>query len=141
MKIDPNMTVGAAAPAVGKPRARSGGDFEEILTAVQQTRNIRGEPLQGGLLTTGVNPAALAAFGASQDALDLLERYRAALEDPMLTLRELEPMVEELGAMRERLDGCASTLAEGDPLRAIVDETSRTLMGEVVRFRRGDLVG
>lgn len=141
MKIDPNMVIGTPGLAGMKPQVRPRGDFDVILKGVEQEHGTQAARTQGLSLSPGVNPVTFNALSASSEALDLLERYGRSLENPSCTLRDLEPMVEEMAEMRERLAGCASSLSEDDPLRLIVAEVSGTLSGEMARFRRGDLTG
>ncbi len=104
----------------------------------------RREPLQdpaGSIRQVAISPQKLTALGASEEALELLERYSRAVSDPQVTLKGLSPMVDELESMKARLDGAASFISDDDPLKGIMSEVSSALYGEVLRFRRGDLIG
>jgi hypothetical protein len=50
-------------------------------------------------------------------------------------------MVDDLDAMREKLIAAGAFIADDDPLKGIMNEVSSALYGEVLRFRRGELIG
>ena len=141
MKIDPNMIIGAVTPQAGRPAKGAGGSFEEILGSVQEKRTEGAVRIGGPLPGMPVDPVALNALKAGEEALDKLETYRRALENPALGLKDLEPMVVDLSRMKDRMEEAVSFLSDADPLRAVMSEMAGVLGAEVARFRRGDLVG
>jgi hypothetical protein len=88
-----------------------------------------------------ISPVKLSAVSASEEAIELLESYSRAVSDPNLNLKAISPMVDRLEATRLKVDNAASFIADNDPLKGIMNEVSSTLYGEVLRFRRGELIG
>ena len=141
MKIDPNMIIGAVVPEAAKPAAGTRGAFEDVLKGLEADTPARTGKVHAHFQQASMSPQKLTAVGASEDALDLLERYSRAVNDPQVSLKGLAPMVDELETMKARLEGAASFISDNDPLRGIMNELSSALYGEVLRFRRGDLIG
>jgi hypothetical protein len=141
MKIDPKMIAGAASPQALKPQKAARGTFEEILNGVQASSVQGSAPAGGPIPAASLSPVAIRAMSAGEEALDALQRYRDALADPSVSPRDLEPMVEGLGALKTKVDDAASFMSEGDPLKGIMEEVSGVLGAEVARFRRGELTG
>jgi len=142
MKIDPNMLIGAVVP--NKTQAGPGtapGGFEDILKGIQDAGAKEVSPLAAMPQINSINPLKVEVLTMSEQAIDMLDTYSKALVDPANTLRSIAPMVDELDAMRSKLNDAASFLADDDPLKGIVDEVSQTMSGEILRFRRGDLIG
>lgn len=141
MKIDPNMIIGAAVPETVKQASGTGGAFEDVLKGLEAGASAGPGRVHAQFQQVAISPQKLTALGASEEALELLERYSRAVSDPQVTLKGLSPMVDELESMKTRLDGAASFISDDDPLKGIMSEVSSALYGEVLRFRRGDLIG
>ena len=142
MKIDPNMLIGAVVPK--KIQADPGtapGGFEDILKGIQDAGTKEVSQLGAMPQISSINPWKVEVLTMSEQVIDMLDTYSKALVDPANTLKSIAPMVDELDAMRSRLNDAASFLAEDDPLKGIIDEVSETMSGEILRFRRGDLIG
>jgi len=141
MKINPNMTIGAVTGSQTKPQGGTKGVFEDLLKGIET-----GSVNKAGLVGTqfqmnAVSPVKLSAVSASEEAIELLDNYSKALSDPNLNLKAISPMVAQLDAMKAKVDNAASFIADNDPLKGIMNEVSSTLYGEVLRFRRGELIG
>lgn len=141
MKIDPNMTIGSVAGTTIKPSSGAKGAFEDVLQGMETDAVQKPGAVHVQFRPDAISPQKLNALSTSEEALELLERYSRAVADPALNLRSVAPMVEELEAMKTKVDGAASFISDNDPLKGIMNEVSTALYGEVVRFRRGDLVG
>jgi hypothetical protein len=141
MKIDPNKIIGSVVPGAVRPSAGAGGAFENVLKGVETGAVAKPVNIQTPFQQFSVSPVKLSAVGASEEALELLVRYSRAVSDPQVSLKGLAPMVEELESMRTRVEGAASFISDDDPLKGIMKELSSSLYGEVLRFRRGDLIG
>jgi hypothetical protein len=50
-------------------------------------------------------------------------------------------MVDELDGMRQKIIQSGSFIADDDPLKGIMNEVCSSLYGEVLRFKRGELIG
>jgi hypothetical protein len=141
MKIDPNLAIGSAAGVQVRQKNSLTGGFEDVLkgmeTSAAQKSGAAGSPLSFG----SINPQKLNALSTSEEALDLLERYSQAVSNPGVNLKSLEPMVNELEVMREKVQQASSFIGDNDPLKGIMNEVGSALYGEVLRFKRGELIG
>ncbi|MGC9325055.1 MAG: hypothetical protein ACP5G0_09955 [Desulfomonilia bacterium] len=141
MKIDPNLIIGNAlgTTPVKKPAAEN--SFEEMLSGIEKSQIPRVHTYQEQIAQpSALNPYMMTALTTSEHALDLLDGYAQALEDPGLTLRSISPIVDKLEHERDRITSAASMLSDDDPLKVIMNELISTLDSEVIRFRRGDLL-
>jgi hypothetical protein len=142
MKIDPKMAIGSLAGTQVKPKTGITGAFDEVLKGLETDTSTKGAAQAGAAMPFGpVNPQKLNALTTSEDALELLTRYSQAVANPNVSLKSLEPMVNELEAMREKVSQAGSFLADNDPLKGIMNDVSTALYGEVLKFRRGELIG
>ncbi|MBN2298761.1 MAG: hypothetical protein JXM72_09210 [Deltaproteobacteria bacterium] len=142
MKIDPNMIIGAVAPKTTQPGPGTApGGFEDILRDIQDTGTKEVSPLAAMPQINNINPLKIEVLTMSENAIDMLDTYSKALVDPGNTLKSIAPMVDDLDAMRSKLGDAGSFLSDDDPLKGIVDEVATTISGEILRFRRGDLIG
>jgi hypothetical protein len=91
--------------------------------------------------TVPVSPQKLSAVSTGEEAIDLLDTYSKAVSDPNVDLKTISSMVDQLDTMKSKVDNAASFIADNDPLKGIMNEVSSTLYGEVLRFRRGELIG
>jgi hypothetical protein len=139
MKINPNMTIGAVSGSQTKPQSGTKGVFEDLLKGIE-TGSVNNAGLVGTQFQmNAVSPVKLSAVSASEEAIELLDRYSKAVSDPNVNLKALSPMVDQLDAMKAKVDNAASFIADNDPLKGIMKEVSSTLYGEVLRFKRGEL--
>jgi hypothetical protein len=141
MKIDPNMVIGSVIPAAPKASPGAKGSFEGVLQGLEAGTVQKAGGVHAGFQQTPISPQKLQAVGVSEEALDLMERYSRAVADPAVTPRALAPMVDEMEAIRSRVDEASTFLSEDDPLRAVMKDVSSALYGEVLRFQRGELNG
>ena len=141
MKIDPSMIIGAVVPEAARPAAGSRAAFEDVLKGLEGETAARTGKVPGQFQQMSISPQKITALSASEEALDLLDRYSRSVSDPLTTLKGFAPLVDEMESMKARLDGAASFLSDDDPLKGIMTEVSSVLYGEVLRFRRGDLSG
>jgi hypothetical protein len=139
MKINPNMTIGSVPGSQTKPQGGVEGVFEDLLKGIEtgsmNKTGLVGMPYQ----VNTVSPVKIKAMSASEEAIELLDRYSKALSDPNVNLKAISPMVDQLDAMKSKVDNAASFIADNDPLKGIMKEVSSTLYGEVLRFKRGEL--
>ena len=142
MKIDPNLIIGAVtgkSPAV-KPTGGL-GNFEDILMGVQKTDTKEAVSVQSIPQMSQLNPCKVSALTMSEQAIDMLDEYSKALMDPNCNLKSFAPLVDDLDGMKTKLLEASSFLSDDDPLKGIMNDTASTLLGEVMRFKRGDLTG
>lgn len=141
MKINPNMIIGSVAGTQAKPQGSAKGGFEDLLKGLETEAVNSAGRIGAQFQMPSISPAKLSAVSTSEDALELLEKYSQAVADPNLNLKVISPMVDQLEAMKNKVDNAASFIADNDPLKGIMNEVSSTIYGEVLRFRRGELIG
>jgi hypothetical protein len=141
MKINPNMTIGSVPGTQTKHQGGVSGVFEDLLKGIETGSVNKSDSVATQFQMNAVSPVKLSAVSASEEAIELLDRYSKAVSDPNVNLKAISPMVSQLDAMKAKVDNAASFIADNDPLKGIMNEVSSALYGEVLRFRRGELIG
>lgn len=143
MKIDPKMAIGSLTGNQVRQKNGTAGGFDDLLKGLETDTAVKGASQAGAAVMPfgPVNPQKLNALTASEDALELLTKYSQAVADPNVSLKSLEPMVNDLEAMREKVNQAGSFIADNDPLKGIMNDVGSALYGEVLKFRRGELIG
>ncbi|MEA2101260.1 MAG: hypothetical protein U9P80_01630 [Thermodesulfobacteriota bacterium] len=141
MKVDPNMIVGTVGP-VKHNQATHMGAFEDLLKGAEAKEGISGTKEVGSIVPmASPDLFKIEALSRSEQALDMLEGYSNAMADPSVGLGSLSSMVDELSDMKDNLKHASMAVSTDDPLRAMMDELDSTIASEIMRFKRGDLVG
>jgi hypothetical protein len=83
-------------------------------------------------------PFRLQGTRAAEKALDLLEQYQKAMENPRNTLREIHPLVQSLAEEVKGLVPWVEKMSPSDPLRGILTEAGILSSVEIEKFNRGD---
>jgi hypothetical protein len=144
MKIDPNLIIGAVTgtASVGKGASTGGSSaFEDILNSVQTGSPAQAAGVNPLYQVDTVSPQKMQCLSLSDQAMGVLEDYSKNLLDSKKSLKDIAPMVDELGELRTRMLDASSFLSDSDPLKGIMDDVASALNAEVLRFRRGDLAG
>jgi len=148
----------AVAGKKGKKEEASGFDFQKILQEAQSNLKEANGAAPGGaaggpeILPEGVlavnwpevikdsSPLRLQGTRAAEKALDLLEQYQRAMENPRTTLREIHPLVQSLAEEMKSLDQWVEKMPPSDPLRGILTEAGILSSVEIEKFNRGDYI-
>jgi hypothetical protein len=69
--------------------------------------------------------------------LDRLEDYQKMLGDPDVTLKKLQPVVEQMEKQANGIRAVVADLPEGDPLVTIIQETIASIDQEIGRYYSG----
>jgi hypothetical protein len=146
----------AAAGKKGKQEELNGLDFQKIFQEAQSNLKESSGATPGGtavgpeILPEGVlavnwlkeikdsSPLDLEGARAAERALDLLEKYQRAMENPRNTLREIHPLVQSLAEEMKGLDQWIEKMSPSDPLRGILTEAGILSSIEIEKFNRGD---
>lgn len=83
---------------------------------------------------TGKKPLVLEA----ESMLDLLEDYQKQMENPLLTLKDVHPLVERMERETERLSPVLESLPEDSAMKDILNRILVASSVEVIKFNRGD---
>lgn len=79
--------------------------------------------------------------GATDELLGLLDAYASQLENPEVSLKQMEQMVEQLGKDSDKLLEEAEALGSDEAqLKNIATEAAVTAQTEYIKFNRGDYV-
>lgn len=72
--------------------------------------------------------------------LDAMEEYAAALGDGSKTLKDIEPLAEDMRRQAGRLSETSQGLADDDPMKELTNNAAIMATVEAMKFRRGDYV-
>ena len=151
---------GALSEAAGKKEKKELNrfDFQKILQEAQSNLKETNAAAPGGaaggpeILPEGVlavnwlngiedsSPLRLQGTRVAERALDLLEQYQSAMENPRTTLREIHPLVQSLAEEMRSLDQWVEKMSPSDPLREILTEAGILSSIEIEKFNRGDYI-
>lgn len=147
MKIDPTQRTPQFPPQsadnVKKKQAPGGFDavLQQTLHKTGQSREFIGPTIRS--LKGPQDPIAVSAGpeGAVETMalklIDRLEDYQKLLSDPDITLKQIQPVVEQLEKQADGSRAMMSDMPEGHPLRAIVQDVVANIDQEVARFNAG----
>jgi hypothetical protein len=150
MKIDPAERSPQFPPqAVDNAKKKQApGGFQAVL---QQTIQKTGpsKACMASTVRSMTGPQApMAASSGRENAgealahklLDRLEDYQKMLGDPDMTLKRMQPAVEEMENQAVGTREILAGLPEGHPLRSILQDTIASIDQEIARFNAGDYV-
>lgn len=140
MKIDPNLTIGGAGPQKATRPSGSTGAFEDMLSGIENKTMTGTIPMMPSPAVPSISPLTIKGLDMGERAIELLDGYALALSDPGMSLKRLQPMVNELADLKEGLDKTVAALSDDDPLKGLLKDVGATLESEVLRFSRGDLL-
>ena len=118
-------------------------DFAQVL---QQTVN---QPDSGNVMPNSiaqsVRPSDFAApseqvvlaVNQTGEILDTLDIYQQLLSSPEATLRQIQPVVEELGNEALKMESSMNQLPKGHAVKEIMEETLIQVNQEIERFNQG----
>ena len=75
-----------------------------------------------------------------ENLIGLLDQYRHKLEDPGITLKNIDPIIQEIDQETENLAPALDSLPEDDELNKLLNQTLVTASLEVTKFYRGDYI-
>lgn len=140
MKIDPNLTIGSVCPQNPSKHLGKKGVFEGMLSGIEQKTVSETTPVLSSMAAPMISPMTIKGLDMGEQAIELLDGYAQALADPGVTLKSLQPIVDELASLKEGLDKTKGALSDDDPLKGILTDVGTTIESEVLRFSRGDLL-
>ncbi len=77
---------------------------------------------------------------ASDEFFQLLESYQGQLGNPDASLKDIEPLVQDMALYQGRLMNDIKSLPEGDPGRGILEEMAGMVTSETTKFYRGEYI-
>lgn len=86
-----------------------------------------------------LEPMSSIVTGKTDRLIGMLENFAGQLEDPQVSLRQMEPVLEEINAKADALLEKAKFLGEADSgLKEVATQTAVTARTEYMKFQRGD---
>lgn len=151
MKIDKiDQTVKSVFPESSHQARQSiGKEFEKILNeTLDGTQKVSGGQSQTAFVSplSSLQPVSSSAIdrqdtvGRIGNLLDLLDRYRRMLTDPLVALKKMEPILQEMDQEKQNLAPVLESLSDADGLKEILNQTLVTAQMEITKFYRGDYV-
>ena len=74
----------------------------------------------------------------TEKLLDTLDNYREKLQNPEISLEDINPLVSKMETEIEGLITALNSLPDGDGLKDILNEAMITSSLEIAKFNRGD---
>lgn len=147
MKIDPaDRSQQFPRQAVDNVNKNQGlGGFDEILRNTIQKSDPSKESIGYGIrrmagpqgpMDARSGPE-ITADTVAQKLLDKLEAYQQMLADPAVTLKMIQPAVEQMEAQAVGTRNLISGIPEDHPLKAVIQDTIANINKEVERFNSG----
>ncbi len=151
MKIDKtDQTVKSVFPESSHQARQSiGKEFEKILNeTLDGTQKVCAGHSQTAFVSplSSLQPVSSSAIdrqdtvGRIGNLLDLLDRYRRMLTDPLVALKKMEPILQEMDQEKQNLAPVLESLSDADGLKEILNQTLVTAQMEITKFYRGDYV-
>lgn len=88
----------------------------------------------------GVGDKAASVDRQLTSTLDKMEEYAAALGDSRKSLREVEPLAQDLEAAAGKLSELSKNLPADSPLKGLSNDAAVLATVEAMKFKRGDYV-
>ena len=140
---------GFPADKAVKPSATPQKDFNSVLKDTLEASTAAEKGVQPPAVVETVVPVRrqhlpvpdkLTTLDRIESMLDVLDTYRSKLADPNATLKDIHPLVKSLAAANEQLKPVLNSIAEGDQLKQILNQTLVITSLEVFKFYQGDYI-
>ena len=145
MKINVDLAVATTTPLKDSNRANSqeSSNFLDVLAQAVATDKATDTPaadaIAGIALVEQTDTSLPPLWSEIKGLLDSLEEYSQKLGNIEFTLKDLEPLVQDLEGKLERIRQEVNSASE-DPLQDIAQQVLTQAQVEVIKFRRGDYV-
>jgi hypothetical protein len=73
-----------------------------------------------------------------ENLLNVMEEYQSKMENPSISLKQIQPLVEKMDAETGKLLPTLDALPDGSGLKDIVNRVLVASSTEVIKFNRGD---
>ena len=147
--IDPNKTI------LNVPHGNKAGncsnekkcEFDSILQKVVDSTTTREAGAESTLLVSDVRPARFATeplpstnmvVDQVQRLIDTMEVYQQKLIENGATLKDIQPLVQQMKSESESLSATSSAVQAKERLKTIVDQSLMLSSMEIAKFNNGD---
>ena len=127
--------------AIGKGSASTTGpSFQDILAQELAAAKNPATTAIAAASATAPIPAALRLDGLTltEDTINTLEKFGAALGNPSFSAQDLEPFATALENDTAALVSMKNQLPESNPLSSLLERVATASYVEATKFRRGD---
>jgi archaellum component FlaC len=145
MKINVDLAVATTTPLKDSNRANSqeSSNFLDVLAQAVATDKATDTPaadaIAGIALVEQTDTSLPPLWSEIKGLLDCLEEYSQKLGNIEFTLKDLEPLVQDLEGKLDKIRPEVNSASE-DPLQDIAQQVLTQAQVEVIKFRRGDYV-
>ena len=152
MKIIDGVPMTGQPPRGSRPggvERQQGPSFTDVLKKTAGASTKQESPVRVASATQplAVNPTAAPPAAAENSPvdrierfLDVLEQYRCQLGDPNCTLKQIQPLMDQIGTEKQMLQSLLEELPEGQPLKDVLNRALVTASTETLKFNRGDYI-
>ena len=124
-------------------------EFNAVLKdTLENTKTAALAPMQTTFISSlaGVQPPHSSvpdqqfALNGIEDMINLLDQYHEKLSDPQVTLKKIDPIINELVREMDDLAPVLESLPDDGELKNILNQTLVTASLEISKFYRGDYI-
>ena len=146
--IDPGKTILDITP--GKPSTNRSnvkrGEFDSIFQKVVDSKTTEGagaasthlvSDLRPARFTTDPLPSSDTVVDQVRRLIDTMEGYQQQLMEAGVTLRDIQPLVDQMASESEALSGISNSVEGQDSLKAIVNQSLMLSSMEITKFNSG----
>ena len=151
MKILDGMPVSGQPPNGPKAPVKnpqSGPTFSEVLKETVDSSVAGERPTQvasvspsGPVKPATVQPAATVSeptIYRIERFIDMMDDYRCKLGDPLCSLKQIQPLLEQMTTEKEKMQLLLEELPDTEPLRDVLNRALVTVSTEETKYYRGD---
>jgi len=127
--------------SLGKNSASTtGASFQDILARELAVAKSQGAPAMAAASASAPIPAALKldSISLTEDTINTLEKFSAALANPAFSAQDLEPYAAALEDETAALVTLKNQLPGNNPLSALLERVATASYVEAAKLRRGD---
>lgn len=151
MEINSNERVlrGSYPEELKKKQEPAGNKFGSVLQETIERSSDVMSGIQASSMMNNISEIRFSPFHSHEKThimnrvenfLDTLDEYHRKLGDPLVTLKDIHPLISHMEAQKEDLISSLSSISDGDKLKDILNRTLITSSVEIMKFNRGDYV-
>lgn len=92
------------------------------------------------MATKGINEAKGGPQQQLESTLNKIDEYASALGDTSKTLKDIEPLADDMRKAAGQLSETSKSLADDHPLKGLTNDAAVLATVEAMKFKRGDYV-
>lgn len=145
MKIDIDFILSKvpAGTEGNKTKNLESGNFSDVLAQAVSEQVQRAKVIEEARSTQAVAPVSDSSLPPLwfkvKGLLDILDEYSQNLGNAKNSLKDLEPLIDEMEDQIQGIDGDID-IENSDPLNGLAQQVLAQTQAEVIKYRRGDYV-